>query len=276
MSRFEQQELPFMDRDRSVAGPHLPKPVPQHARKRRVIQDLLLEEGIWAVKQACQHVTLKSLEKDLVSNLKQQSKETRNRYASSITKWFFPDQELESPAVLVWRNYQELSLTTEVLRVLYLKAEPIVGMCVQEFLYPIQENAVVPASYFDSYLLTALADIPHKTRSRLKQNLRKLGFLSKLGPGQDLLRPINPTATAMFLLFTHYLACDEVRTVEMRTILADPFWKYLGFKSEDGVRRILRKAANAELLGKYVVADQLELITTALTFRQCLDRRVQL
>ncbi len=64
--------------------------------------------------------------------------------------------------------------------------------------------------------------------------------------------------------------------VEMPTILGDPFWKYLGHKSEDAVRRVLRDAVNVGLLAKYVVADQLELITTAMTFEQCLKARVRL
>ena len=171
---------------------------------------------------------------------------------------------------MCWFAYGDRALVMEILRYLYLRAEPIVGKCVEEFLYPIQENAVIPGSYFDSYLLETLADIPKKTRGRLKQNLRKLGFLAKSSPGKDVLRPLNPSATGLFLLFTYCFARNEVRTVEMPTILSDPFWKYLGHKSDDAVRRIFRDAANTGLLAKYVVADQLELITTAMTFEQCL------
>ena len=41
-------------------------------RQKRVIQDLLLEEGFWAVTRADQHDTLESLEQDIAVNLKQQ------------------------------------------------------------------------------------------------------------------------------------------------------------------------------------------------------------
>jgi len=235
-----------------------------------------MDEGFWAVTRADQHESLDSLTEDIAANLKQQSKETRGRYAQSITRWFFPGRDLNSPAVLIWASYCDKPLVVEILRTLYLRAEPIVGECVEEFLYPIQENAVIPSSYFDSYLLSSLSDIPPKTRGRLKQNLRKLRFLAKSTPGKDLLRPLNPSGTALFLLFTFYFARDEVRTVEMPTVLKDPFWKYLGFKSEDAVRRIFRDAANTELLAKYVIADQLELLTTALTFQQCMERKVRL
>jgi len=237
---------------------------------------VLVEEGTWAVMRADQHDSLDSLIEDLAANLKQQSKETRSRYASSIAKWFFPDRDISSPAVVVWSGYSDKVLLNEFLRVLYLKAEPIVGKCVEEFLYPIQENAVIPGSYFDTCLMNLLSDIPPKTRKRLKQNLRKLGFLAKSEPGKDLLKPLNPSGTALFLLFTFYFARDEGRTVEMPTVLKDPFWKYLGFKTEDAVRRVFRNAANKGLLAKYIVADQLELLTTALTFQQCVERKVRL
>jgi hypothetical protein len=241
-----------------------------------VIQDVLVDEGLWAVMRADQHESLESLTEDIAANLKQQSKETRSRYAQSITRWFFPNRDIQSPAVLVWSGYHDKALLTEFLRVLYLKAEPIVGKCVEDFLYPIQEQAAIPGTYFDSYLLSSFSDIPAKTRGRLTQNLRKLGFLAKSGPGKDLLRPLNPSGTSLFLLFTFYFARDEVRTAEMPTVLKDPFWKYLGYKSEDSVRRVFRDAANGGLLAKYVVADQLELVTTALTFQQCIARKVRL
>lgn len=271
----QQGQLPFgTGRSPSQGDPG--KPAPARERSRKVIQDVLVDEGLWAVMRADQHESLESLTEDVAANLKQQSKGTRIRYARSITRWFFPNRDINSPAVLVWSGYHDKSLLTELLRVLYLKAEPIVGRCVEEFLYPIQENALIPGTYFDSYLLTSLSDIPPKTQGRLKMNLRKLGFLAKSAPGKDLLRPLNPSGTALFLLFTFYFARDEVRTAEMPTVLKDPFWKYLGFKSEDSVRRVFREAANSGLLAKYVVADQLELLTTALTFQQCIERKVRL
>ena len=48
--------------------------------------------------------------------------------------------------------------------------------------------------------------------------------------------------------------------MELRRLLAGPYWKYLGFKSEDAVRAVFREADAAGILGKYVVADQLEQI----------------
>jgi hypothetical protein len=66
------------------------------------------------------------------------------------------------------------------------------------------------------------------------------------------------------------------RTIEMRYLFADPFWKYLGFKSEDAVHAVLCSADAAGLPGKYIVADQLEQITTCLTRYDILARKVRL
>lgn len=246
------------------------------ARSRKVIQDLLLPEGWLAIREADKHPTTESLRDYLTQSLPQQSRETRTRYASSVLRWFFPEDEPRSLAVEVHKTYGDDVLTGEIMRVLYLKAEPIVGRCVAEFLFPIQENAIIPASYFDTYLSTTLGDIPQKSRGRLKQNLRKLGFLAKAGQGKDALRPMSPSATSLFLVITYYFAREEPRTLEMRTILADPFWKHLGFKSEDSVRKALRSAHNDGFLAKYVVADRIEAITTRYNLRECLDQRVKL
>jgi hypothetical protein len=64
-----------------------------------------------------------------------------------------------------------------------------------------------------------------------------------------------------------------LRTIELRYLFAHPFWKHLGYKSEDGVRAVLRAADVAGLVGKYVVADQLEQVTTCMTLDELLTRR---
>jgi hypothetical protein len=87
---------------------------------------------------------------------------------------------------------------------------------------------------------------------------------------------VNPTKTSL-LLFTHYLfAATGARTVELKHILANPFWKYLGFKAEDAVRAAFREADAVGIFGKYVVADQLEQITTRWTLDEFLGQKPRL
>ena len=151
------------------------------------------------------------------------------------------------------------------------------GACVTEALFPLEEGMLIPPNYFDRFLNDYLNEAPPpKTRERLKSNLMRLGFLSRARGKPDRLTPVTPTKTG-FLILLHYLfAADGPRTIELRRLFANPFWKYLGFKSEDAVRRVLREADAAGLLGKYVVADQLEQITTRMTLDELFGAKAQL
>jgi len=87
---------------------------------------------------------------------------------------------------------------------------------------------------------------------------------------------VVPTKTSFLILLHHLFAAKSVRTVELRNLVTNPFWKYLGYKSEDAIRALLREADAAGLVGKYVVADQLEQVTTCFTLDELLERRVRL
>jgi hypothetical protein len=104
----------------------------------------------------------------------------------------------------------------------------------------------------------------------------RLGFLGRTRGQPDQLLPVNPTPTATFLLIHHLFAPNGPRTVELRNLFAHPFWKYLGHKAEDAVRAVLRAADVAGLVGKYVVADQLEQVTTCFSLDELLARRARL
>jgi hypothetical protein len=63
-------------------------------------------------------------------------------------------------------------------------------------------------------------------------------------------------------------AKDEAPGVEFRTLVADPFWKFLGFKSEDQLRGVLRQCVSKSLIAKYIVADRIESISFRFTFAE--------
>jgi hypothetical protein len=243
---------------------------------QRTLQDLLFAEGLLAVRLSTPLGSIKALQSQLVSHLHQNSLETRNRYARSILRWFFP-QGVESVVCHIWAAYNDESLVSDILRYFYLVAEPIMGACVSEALYPLEEGMLIPSHYFERFLRAHLGGEPSpKTCQRLKTNLMKLGFLARARGKPDRLQPVVPTPTA-FLILLHYLfAPNGPRTVELRRLFANPFWKYLGFKSEDTVRAVLRSADAAGVLGKYIVADQLEQVTTCLTLHDILARKVWL
>ena len=243
---------------------------------QRTLQDLLFTEGLLAARLAVNLDSLEVLHSQLIHHLHQNSLETRSRYARSILKWFFPNG-VGSLVRNVWAAYNDESITADILRYFYLVSEPIMGACIAEALYPLEEGMLIPAPYFDRFLRDHLdGEPPPKTRRRLKTNLMKLGFLARARGKLDRLQPVIPTHTAFLILLHHLFAPNGPRTVELRRLFANPFWQYLGFKSEDTVRAVLRNADAAGVLGKYVVADQLEQVTTCLTLDDILARKVRL
>jgi hypothetical protein len=246
------------------------------AGAKRTISDLHFPEAIFAAKEAQNCSDLRELQGVLVSRLGQNSQETRLRYARFLIRWFFPDG-IHGIACKTWAAFNDESILIDILRFLYLSNETVMGVCVAECLFPIDAGMKVPASIFDRFLSSHYGGAQtKKTTQRLKSNLMRLGILARSRGEEDRLRALNPTKTSLLLL-THYLfAPAELRTIELRNLLARPFWKYIGLKREDEVRAILREADAAGFLGKYVVADQLEQVTTCMTLDEFMSKKVRL
>lgn len=149
---------------------------PRSASKK-AIQDVLLPEGLLAVKASVECETLEQLQQLLLTKLGQNSIATRRRYAQSIARWFFTDG-IDGLLRRVWVAYQDEAILTDLLRWAFLEQELLMGACVAEALFPLENGIAVPASYFDKFLEGFLREAsPEKTRERLKINLKKLGFL---------------------------------------------------------------------------------------------------
>jgi len=245
-------------------------------RERKSIQDVLLPEGLLALKAAHEAKSLEELQDILVKRLGQNSIETRRRYAQSIVRWFFPDG-LSGLLPRAWLACQDEAIALDLLRWSYLNQEPIMGRCVAEALFPCENGLVMPATYFDKFLQDHLGEpASENTRKRLKTNLKKLGFLERTKAKPDRLLPVVTQKTSFLILLHHLFAAKAVRTVELRNLVTNPFWKYLGYKSEDSIRALLREADTAGLVGKYVVADQLEQVTTCFTLDEFLQSKARL
>jgi len=238
----------------------------REARKQdgagRTISDLYVADAVIAIKEATKCESLDGLKERLVQMLGQNSAETRIRNARFIVRWFFPDG-IDGIARKTWSAYEDDRILLDVVRYLYLSQEPVMGKCMTDCLFPIEHGMRVPASEFDRFLARYYSDAPtKKTAQRLKTNFIKLGILEVARGRDHLLLPVVPTKTALLILTHSIFTPSGPRTVELRRLLADPCWKYLGFKSENAVRAVFREADAAGILGKYVVADQLEQITT--------------
>ena len=243
---------------------------------RKAIQDVLLMEGLIALRLSTDVQSMEELQEALVKHLGQNSAETRRRYAQSVVRWFFPDG-FDGLLRRTWIAYEDEAIARDLLHYLYLSGEPIMGRCVAEALFPLENGIAIPPDFFDRFLHEHLGEsVPAKTRERLKSNLKRLGFLERVRGKPDRLKPVGSQNTSFLLLLHHRFAPKAVRSIELRTLLADPFWKYLGYKSEDAVRSILREVDARGMIGKYVVADQLEQVTTRFTFDELLERRLRL
>lgn len=264
------------DDEKSTTRNGTPDTIARTRVKQFSIQDTLLAEGLLAAKLSKSCETLAELSELLLSNLSQNSLETRRRYIQSITRWFFPD-DINGLLPNVWRTYQDEVLTYDLLRWSYLRNEPIMGACVANALFPLENGIAIPPTYFDKFLSQYLGEAPpEKTRERIKINLKRIGFLERAKGQPDRLVPVVPQKTSFMILLHHLFAPKSVRTVELRTLLADPFWKYLGYKSEDVVRKVLREADAAGIIGKYIVADQIEQVTTCCSLNEWLKKGMRL
>lgn len=178
---------------------------------------------------------------------------------------------------MAWVAYQDDAILIDLLRWSFLEQEEIMGAAVANALFPLQNGITIPATYFDKFLTDLFGEAPpEKTRQKLKINLKKLGFLERAKGKPDRLSPVVPQKTSLLLLLHHLFAAKAVRTVELRHLFTNPFWKFLGYKSEDSVRNALREADAAGVIGKYIVADQLEQVTTCYTLAELLERKVRL
>jgi hypothetical protein len=93
---------------------------------------------------------------------------------------------------------------------------------------------------------------------------------------RDVLRTPCPSATSFLIVAHHVFAYSETRGVELRTLLENPFWKYLGFKNEDQIRGILKESLAKDIIAKYVVADRIESISFRYTFDEFLEKGLKL
>lgn len=229
-----------------------------------------------AVQESVNCGDVDELRSRLIARFDQNSQETRLRYASFVIGNFFRDG-LDGIARKTWVAYRDEKILTDVLRYLYLQHEPVMGACVAQCLFPLECGMRIPATVFERFLRGFFAGEPTaKTSKRLKMNLKVLGILERCRGEDDRLVSPGPNKISLLILLHWIFAANGQRTIELQRLFADPFWKYLGLKSQDEVRRILREADAAGLIAKYIVADQLEQVTTCLTLDELLAKKARL
>ena len=84
----------------------------------------------------------------------------------------------------------------------------------------------------------------------------------------------TPNETAALLIFHHRYA-PTPRVIDLKFLLAEPTWKYLGFSHDDAVRQFMRKLERHGLVSRYATVDRLEQVTTKYPLASLLERKVR-
>lgn len=234
--------------------------------------------SVFAVKASADFASLPELRDYLRQAIPQNSELNRKRTAAYIIMRFFSNEDYNSLPRRVWIAYQDEKLLEMIMRYFFLVRERLVGRFVEEILFSIEPGTTLDRKVFERFV-TGLYSEQSRIQSgikRIRDSCRELGFIERSAKGNVFrVLSLNDVETPLLILL-HHLFAPEPRTITMSDILANPFWKDIGFRSEDSVRQVLKEAAAKDILAKYVVADQLEQVTTKYTLDEFLAQRVRL
>ena len=232
------------------------------------------KESIFAIKASVRFESFENFKRYLIENLPQNSLKTKRRYASYILARFFPNQSLEQLPVMVWKSYRDENILLDTMRFEFLRRERLIALFVEKRLSGFAPGNLIPKEVFLDYLTEIYGEIKPKVFSRFTEILRSLGYLGH-NNRKYFIPSIVPNKTA-FLIILHHLFAETIQTVALKEIEADPFWKYLRIPNGKNIRQILKEASANNLISKYIVADQLEQITTRYSLKEFIERKIAL
>jgi hypothetical protein len=239
-----------------------------------MIQELPWIPAMQAIKSSVDFDDFTTFRAHLEENLPYNSAATRERYTRTIIKYFFPNGSLGGLPERVWRAYRDDQLLEDLMRYQFLTQEPTVSQFVVAHLNPMTPGSVLEQGLMKDFIEKVDPKGRPKMVKRLGPALRRMAYLVRERQ-QDIVVQLRPSKTSLLILI-HYLLALTPRIVTLRDILADPFWRYLGFRQEETVRRILHEANARGLIATYAIIDQLEQITTRYTLDEWLEGRLQL
>lgn len=242
--------------------------------KLAIPSDPCWKESIFAIKSSLRFGSFENFKRYLIENLPQNSLKTRKRYASYVLARFFPNQSLEQLSVMVWKSYHNEDILLDIMRFEFLKRERLIALFIENKLSGFAPGNLIPKEVFLDYLTEIYGEIKPKVFSRFTEILRSLGYLGH-NNRKYFIPSIVPNKTA-FLIILHYLFAEKIQTVVLKDIEADPFWKYLRILNGQSMRQILKESSANNLISKYVVADQLDQITTKYSLKEFIERKISL
>jgi hypothetical protein len=266
-----QQQLPFFEQ--SVKNHGISRNRSVKTNGERYLQDILWKESLLAVKVSTECQTVAELISRLQEKLPQHSAVTRQRNTSTILSRFFPTAAIEQFPRQVMLAYDDEELLAAVMRVLFLEAEPLVGKLVAERLHGLPTGSELPKDFFLNSAQDLLGKPEKRVSTRCCTAVRALGW-TIMEKKRYYIAQQNPNETAALLIFHHRYASTP-RVIDLKALLAEPTWKYLGFSHEDIVRGFMRKLEQLRLVARYAMVDRLEQVTTRYSLESLLARRVR-
>lgn len=243
-------------------------------QKKHMVRRLLWNDGIQAVKLSAEFSDFRPFKDELQKSLHYNSSYVRMRNTNSIIRWFFPSHSLDNLLTKVWMFYRKEEILKELMRYQYLTTEPAVAEFVIHYLLPMHPGEVVTSDYLKDFLLKKYNVVRPDPLNSLRGACRDMGFL--YSENKKLVVCQIPPPRTSLLILTHYLLAPVPRTVTMKEVLSNPYWRYLGIREAEDVRKVFREADANGLIAKYIVADQLEQLTTRYSFDEFVQRRIQL
>jgi hypothetical protein len=239
-----------------------------------MMQRLFWEESIQAVKLSTEFTDFRAFRQELEKTLPWNSSYVRVRRARSIIRWFFPSHTLDNLVTKVWTFYKEEAILKEIMRHEYLSKEPVVAEFIVNHLLTLSPGASITANDLKDFLLKKYGVVKDDSLNNLRLACRDLGFTYR-GNNSFTVCQIPEPRTSLLIL-VHHLFAPNPRTVTIKEILSHPFWQYLCVRGQDSVRKIFREADANGIITKYIVADQLEQITTKYSLDEFIQRRIRL
>lgn len=239
-----------------------------------MIQELPWAQTLQAIKDSARFGDFATFRAHVEATLPYNSASTRERYAQTIVKYFFPETSLNILPRQAWLAYRDDQVLEDLTRHQFLTQEPTVAHFLITRLVPMPPGSVLGHDVLTEFIQEVDPKGRSKMVERLGQAIRRLGFVVRERQ-QDVAAQLHPSRTA-FLILLHHLFAPTPRIVTLSDILADPFWQYLGLREADEIRRILHEANAQGLIAGYATIDQLEQITTRYPLSEWFDQRMQL
>ena len=235
-----------------------------NSSKPPTIQGIAWKPGLQAVKDSIEFLSFEEFRKHLQHNTRQNSEETRKKYASLIISRLFPEKSLDGINPKTWRFYRDEAILEDLARVTTLEAEAVISKFLLEQVMVLPPGSFIDNSTLQDYVSSAYGVFKRDPYNRLHQALIHMGFASTEKKGL-LVQPL-PIPNNAFMVFLHARLAPTPRIVRLSDILNATFWKLMGIRDDATVRSILHDANAKGFIAKYAVVDQLEQITTRYSF----------